>query len=165
MAAKNCQPNLADMPKAIRRSVLEIDRLRQRQDFIKVKKGARSHERAFVLQLLARADDTVPAHVLRVGFTVTKKNGNAVFRNKIKRRLREAVRIAAIPDGAAGHDGVLVARPLAASLPFDELVASVSRSFEVALCGKRRSNGKSDKKLPSHVAKTGHTGQKPPSGR
>ena len=65
-----------------------MDRLRQRADFLAVANGARVNLAAFTLQGRLR-DDPGP---IRVGFTVTKKNGNAPERNRIRRRLREAVR-------------------------------------------------------------------------
>ncbi len=55
---------------------------------------------------MKRGDDGAP----RVGFTVTKKVGNAVVRNRVRRRLKEAVRIHAAGDMAAGNDYVIVGR-------------------------------------------------------
>src|ERR1700743_3218855 len=64
-----------------------MDRLRQRADFLAVANGARVNSPAFVVQRRLR-DDFGP---VRVGFTVTKKNGTATERNRIRRRLRELV--------------------------------------------------------------------------
>jgi ribonuclease P protein component len=104
-----------------------VARLKNRADFLKARNGARSHERAFVLQLVKR--DETETHDLRVGFTVTKKIGNAVVRNRIKRRLREAVKQAEIPKTVAGHDAVLIARIEALDIPFQDLVKSISHSL------------------------------------
>jgi ribonuclease P protein component len=65
-----------------------MDRLRQRADFLAVANGARAGAAAFVVQS-RRRDDGGP---IRVGFTVTKKNGTATERNRIRRRLRELVK-------------------------------------------------------------------------
>ena len=65
-----------------------MDRLRQRADFLAVASSARVSAAAFVLQG-RRRDDGGP---VRVGFTVTKKNGTAPERNRIRRRLRELVK-------------------------------------------------------------------------
>ena len=65
-----------------------MDRLRQRADFLAVANGARVNAAAFVVQNRRRDDDGP----VRVGFTVTKKNGTATERNRIRRRLRELVR-------------------------------------------------------------------------
>ena len=65
-----------------------MDRLRQRADFLAVANGARANSTAFVLQSRRRDDDGP----IRVGFTVTRKNGTATERNRIRRRLRELVK-------------------------------------------------------------------------
>ncbi len=65
-----------------------MDRLRQRADFLAVANGARMSSPAFVVQHRPRDDDGP----IRVGFTVTKKNGTATERNRIRRRLRELVK-------------------------------------------------------------------------
>lgn len=65
-----------------------MDRLRQRADFLAVADGARVNSPAFVVQS-RRRDDGGP---IRVGFTVSKKNGSATERNRIRRRLRELVK-------------------------------------------------------------------------
>ena len=83
-----------------------MDRLRQRADFLAVANGARANSSAFTLQSRCR-DDHGPA---RVGFTVTKKNGSATERNRIRRRLRELVRRADVISMRPHHDYVLVGR-------------------------------------------------------
>ena len=64
------------------RASLSMERLRQRADFLAAASGAKSTATAFVLQARKRSDDG-PA---RVGFTVSKKVGNAVERNRVRRR-------------------------------------------------------------------------------
>ncbi len=89
----------------------------------------------FVLQLNDRADGTRP---LRVGYTVTKKVGNAVIRNRVRRRLRAAVVLAELPPTAAGHDAVIIARDTALEASHRALVDAVSRAFAKALERKVR---------------------------
>ena len=101
-----------------------MERLKSRASFRAVARGARISRQGFVLQALKTPVDTAGP---RFGFTVTKKIGNAVVRNRIRRRLREAVRLS---DGAApGVDYVLVGRHAALTLQFDRLVADLRSGF------------------------------------
>jgi len=83
-----------------------MDRLRQRADFLAVANGARANFSAFTVQSRGR-DDQGP---IRVGFTVTKKNGTATERNRIRRRLRELVKRLEVISMRPHHDYVLVGR-------------------------------------------------------
>ena len=125
-----------------------ISRLKKRADFLNARNGARSHERAFVLQLIERKDDDSQ---LRVGFTVTKKVGNSVIRSRIKRRLREALRHATVPVLASGCDAVLIARIEALNEPFEALTSSVSAGLDKALTKIHAGNGKAN--VANRVAK------------
>jgi len=107
-----------------------MDRLRQRADFLAVANGARINSTAFILQS-RRRDDLGPT---RVGFTVTKKNGNAPERNRIRRRLREAVRSL---DGTADfvamrphHDYVLVGRRAALTCDFSTMLDDLRSALQ-----------------------------------
>jgi ribonuclease P protein component len=78
-----------------------------------------------VLQALAR-DDTDPA---RVGFTVTKKVGNAVVRNRTRRRLKEAARVLFRDEPVAGVDLVVIGRDATRTRAFGELVDDLRRAL------------------------------------
>jgi ribonuclease P protein component len=91
-----------------------MDRLRQRADFLAVANGARANSAAFVLQSLGRDDDGP----IRVGFTVTKKNGTATERNRIRRRLRELVKRLDVITMRPHSDYVLVGRRAALTCDF-----------------------------------------------
>lgn len=79
--------------------------MRRRADFLTANKGLRVAKPGFVL--LAQPNGGLG---VRFGITVTKKIGNAVVRNRMKRRFRELLR-AALPDsGLADHDYVLIGR-------------------------------------------------------
>ena len=84
--------------------------LRHRPDFLRCATGRKQGTAGFLLQARAR-DQSDEADLPRVGFTATKKIGNAVARNRAKRRLRALAR--EVLNGAArpGWDYVLVARP------------------------------------------------------
>uniref|UniRef100_UPI0035CA76B9 ribonuclease P protein component n=1 Tax=uncultured Sphingomonas sp. TaxID=158754 RepID=UPI0035CA76B9 len=78
-----------------------------RRDFLAANSGKRAPMPGFVLQVRAR-DDGNPD--MRVGFTVTKKIGNAVARNRMKRRLRALARELLPEKGVRGADHVLIGR-------------------------------------------------------
>jgi len=84
-----------------------------------VARGRKVNRAGFVLQALPSSG---AAQGARFGFTVTKRTGNAVERNRIRRRLREVVRLSAADVAAAGIDYVLIGRRSALTLPFDRLV-------------------------------------------
>jgi ribonuclease P protein component len=99
-----------------------LERLRQRADFLAAATGAKAPVSGFVLQALDRREDGP----VRVGFTVSKKVGNSVERNRVRRRLREMVRLAPRMSLRPGHDYVLIGRRAALDLPFDRLAEDFS---------------------------------------
>ena len=108
--------------------LLVLERLKQRKDFLRLAHAKRAHSTSFVLQARDRGD----AQALRVGFTCSKKVGNAVARNRAKRRLREIARLILPQFGQIGHDYVLIGRAnVTASTKFtalqDELLASLRK--------------------------------------
>ena len=105
-----------------------VERLKRRSDFRAAAGGVRASGRAFVLQARQRTVDDA----IRVGFTVSRQVGNAVERNRVRRRLREIVRLT-IADGAAhlrsGHDYVLIGRRAALAAPFGEMMQVLDRAL------------------------------------
>jgi ribonuclease P protein component len=95
-----------------------MDRLRQRADFLAVANGARANSAAFVVQARRRDDDGP----IRVGFTVTKKNGTATERNRIRRRLRELVKRLDVISMRPHSDYVLVGRRAALNRDFTTML-------------------------------------------
>lgn len=106
-----------------------VERLKKRADFLACAKGRKQHQRAFVLQGRRRDSADADAPAARVGFTVTKKTGNSVARNRIRRRLREAIRLGGPDLAQAGCDYVLIGRREALDAPFSELRGEVDRAF------------------------------------
>lgn len=81
--------------------------LSKRADFLAAAKARRQGTSGFLLQARRRDDDGP----MRVGFTCSKKVGNAVARNRAKRRLREIARLGLIDGARPGWDYILVGRP------------------------------------------------------
>jgi ribonuclease P protein component len=102
-----------------------MERLRQRADFLATATGTKVPAAAFVLQARKRTDDGP----VRLGFTVSKKVGNAIERNRVRRRLREIVRLSDTHRMQSGHDYVLVGRRAALKVPF----ARIAEDFQSAL--------------------------------
>jgi ribonuclease P protein component len=97
--------------------------LRTRAEFLAARRGRRLNGPHFLIEALKRPDEAPP----RFGLTITRKVGNAVERNRIRRRLREAIRLHAGADMVRGFDYVIVARREILTLPFDELSRELAR--------------------------------------
>jgi ribonuclease P protein component len=106
-----------------------MDRLKKRRDFLKVQKGRRVHSGLFSVQML-RQDETGAS---RAGFTVSKKvSPRAVKRNRIRRRLKEAMRATGALLPPTGIDVVIVARDEALTAPYDRITSELSRLLRKA---------------------------------
>jgi ribonuclease P protein component len=94
-----------------------MERLKRRPDFLAAAGGAKASTAGFVLQERPRGDGG-PA---RIGFTVSKKVGGAVERNRVRRQLREIVRLSAARRLRGGSDYVVVGRRAALQMSFSRL--------------------------------------------
>ena len=107
----------------------DISVLRKRSDFLAANKGLRVARPGFVL--LVRPNGGLGK---RYGITVTKKVGNAVVRNRMKRRFRELLRAALPLEGLADHDHVVIGRDGGVERDFavlrEELAAALARAAE-----------------------------------
>ena len=110
--------------------VTAIGRLKTRAEFLHVKGGARFAAPSLVLQARRRAADTgASPELARFGFTATKSLGGAVLRNRARRRLKEAVRLAGPRHAVEGYDYVLIARAGTVQRRFTELVKDLERAL------------------------------------
>lgn len=106
-----------------------LGRLKRREEFLRVAaKGRKAPVHGLVLQALPRGDD-LPA---RIGFTVTRKVGNAVIRNRTRRRLKEAARLLLAERPAVGVDLVLIGRDATRGRDFKLLMDDLDRALAKA---------------------------------
>lgn len=101
--------------------------LTKRADFLKAASARRQGTNGFLLQARDRGDGAPAA---RVGFTASKKIGNAVLRNRAKRRLRALAREILAGQARPGWDYVLVARPDATvNRPYADLCSDLEQAL------------------------------------
>lgn len=113
----------------------QLDRLRKRSQFLRV---ARSGHKVVSPGLIGQVLPDQGEATIRAGFTVTKKVGNSVVRNRTRRRLREALRlVAAEEELSSSGDIVLIGRAATRTRPFSLLKKDVRRVLN-ALEGKKR---------------------------
>ncbi|HEY4273936.1 MAG TPA: ribonuclease P protein component [Rhizomicrobium sp.] len=128
MAARSSLPDIPALGLQIKG--LRIDRLRKRADFLA---AARTLRRVVGSVTLEMAPTPEPSdNTLRLGFTASKKIGNAVARNRAKRRLRAAAYALLPLSGRAGHDYVLVARAGILVRDFSALKGDIAEATRAA---------------------------------
>ncbi len=119
-----------------------LGRLTKRAEFQRVSRGGRVSVGSFTLQSRRREGTGREAFSARVGLTVTKSVGGAVERNRIRRRLKEALRAAAPLETETDHDYVLMARREALGRLFAALVNDVRDAFRAARRGATNNRGR-----------------------
>ncbi|HRK25486.1 MAG TPA: ribonuclease P protein component [Beijerinckiaceae bacterium] len=111
---------------ACRRSSGQVPTLKHRRDFLLLARGVRRHARAFSLQV-GPAEEAIG----RIGYTLTRKVGTAVERNRIRRRLRAAVG-AVVGLNPMAFDAVLIGRREGLHEPFDTLCSALAKELASA---------------------------------
>lgn len=122
---------------------LALETIKKRPDFLAVRGGARASVPCCLMEAKPRAPGRGSGQGPRFGFTVTKKLGNAVTRNRIRRRLKSALSQVAPRYARDGYDYVIVARPAALDKPFADLLGELTR----ALNGVHKPQGTREQRL------------------
>ena len=115
---------------------MRLNTLKKSVEFRRVRGGQRSGTDSFLIETKSRQtpSTSVPGAIettdTRFGFTITKKLGGAVVRNKIRRRLKSVVRALDADTVSAGYDYVVVARRGVLAQPYASLAADFRRALE-----------------------------------
>ncbi|MBR2535768.1 MAG: ribonuclease P protein component [Hyphomicrobium sp.] len=125
--------------------------LKVRAEFLAVRGGVRASVPSCLIEARKRRSDASSAidpEAARFGFTVTKKLGNAVTRNRIRRRLKSAVGALAPASAKSGYDYVVVARAAAFDRAFADILADLSKAFAILHREALQKPSENRKKLP-----------------
>ncbi len=138
--------------------ILALTTLKSRNEFLAVRGGARASVPVCLLEARKRKPGAIPFEGPRFGFTITKKLGNAVTRNRIRRRLKAALTTLESDFATSGFDYVVVARQAAFNRPFADLMDDLRRALETvhnpaiskgtASKGLRSTNAAEARKIP-----------------
>lgn len=113
-------------------TISRVERLTKRAEYLAVRNGKKRRGKYFLLEVLDRGDGAHEDELKppRIGYTVTKRQGNAVKRNRIRRRLKEAVRFKAHEFLKPGHDYVLIGHNELLDASFSDLIYSLEERFK-----------------------------------
>ncbi|MGB5871478.1 MAG: ribonuclease P protein component [Albidovulum sp.] len=109
---------------------VRLEVLTKRADFLRAAQARRQGTGGFLVQARLRRPDEADPNLIRIGYTCSKKLGNAVARNRAKRRLREVARAVLPQNGRPGWDYVLVGRPQAtATREFTQMLVDLEKAL------------------------------------
>jgi ribonuclease P protein component len=126
------QPDLKGLKLISQNSISRVERLTKRAEYLAARNGKKRRGKYFLLEVLDRRDCENDGELKppRIGFTVTKRQGNAVKRNRIRRRLKEAVRLKAHEFLLPGFDYVLIGHDELLDASFNDLIYSLEQRFK-----------------------------------
>lgn len=123
-----------------------VSTLKKRSEFLRLRNGKRCSTKSLILQSLPIEQNACEATDLQVGYTVTKKVGNSVVRNRVKRRLRAAVTHVFPQKAQSSHNYVIIGKHGALTQSF----ASILKDMEQALDHVHKNRSK-DTHKPKHA--------------
>ena len=143
------------------KAAVKVTVLKKRQDFLRVASGRKKWVSNNMIVQVAQTPEEANPDIsgIRVGYTASKKVGNAVKRSRAKRRLREVVRQVLAQKGQRGHDYVLIARSVTVESAFDQLIR------DCRWCLKRLNQAQDQNAPPKHIDKRRGKPDQSPSGR
>ena len=129
----------------------KLECLKKRWQFLAVAKGRSFARGAVLVQVAPRAPDAARP-VVGLGFTATKRIGDAVTRNRAKRRMREAARLMVPLHGLPGHDYVIIARASITTRDWARLLDDV-KSALISLAAPPSQETGGDQSRPARTAR------------
>ncbi|MEO9599329.1 ribonuclease P protein component [Parasphingorhabdus sp.] len=122
-------PDHLDLKRPSTESAVEV--IRKRTDFLAANRGKRFVTPSFVLLAhRRRSDHIIPTETIRYGITVTKKIGNAVARNRMKRRFRALLAQTLADHGIAGVDHIMIGRKARNEADFATMKAELEKGLK-----------------------------------
>ena len=136
---------------------MRIATLKRRHDFLRVRAAARRWAApGLVLQAAPMPEADAEQGLVRVGYTASRRIGNAVQRNRAKRRLRAAVAHVMPASAQCGCDYVVIARAATLTRPFDALVDDLAAAL--ARVGARTGDQTSDRRRRAAAGRSREAG-------
>ncbi len=130
MASHPAPPSADDSGEANGAVLLRVGTLKKRKEFLAAARAHKQVAPSLILQARKRGPEEPSVAHIRIGYTCSKKVGNAVERNRAKRRLRAAAHEVLKSGGTSGWDYVLIGRKdITASRPFPELCADLAKAL------------------------------------
>jgi ribonuclease P protein component len=145
------------MPETNPAATHTVGRLTRRREFLAAAGGARAHSSLITLQSHLRTESATDEP--RLGMTVTRKAGGAVERNRMRRRLREALKQVAPAGAQPGYDYVVVVRRPLIDATFDHILTDLRAAFRRVHAAKQRGAKGAPPHKPLHRERADDVGE------